>query len=233
MGKHSGVFPATNLLALDPPSLLPTTTPYAGRRFITRLAPASAARAAPLPPPPPSRLARSSPARGSRFTRRRAMPSRAESRRSARSARLLALALGGALALGSASPATAASSNASCLADGSCGGDAAFPDGTPPSRDRPPTARREKTDPTPARPDPDAPAAHPPPASFVRFSPFGTETCENHVAIRDVHAFVRSSSAAPSDPDPLLPPSPSRRSTSRLRARVRFPLPPPRRTPSA
>ena len=39
-------------------------------------------RAQPLPPPPPpSRLARSSPARGSRFTRRRAMPSRAESRR--------------------------------------------------------------------------------------------------------------------------------------------------------
>ena len=84
----------------------------------------------------------------------------------------------------------------------------------------PPTARREETDPTPARPDPDAPVAHPP-ASFVRFSRLGPRPAR--ITSRSV-SFVRR----PRRPPTLTPssPLPSRRSTSRLRARVRFPLPP-------
>ena len=111
---------------------------------------------------------------------------------------------------GSASPATAASStNASCLADGSCGDAAAFPDGTPPSRDRPPTARREKTDPTPARPDPDAPVAHPPPRRSFVFPRLGPRRARITSRSETCARSFGSSSAAPSETlNPLLPPPP-------------------------
>ena len=136
------------------------------------------------------------------------MPSRAESRRSARSARLLALALGGALALGSASPATAASStNASCLADGSCGDAAAFPDGTPRAATvpRPPAAKRPTR--RPRAPTRTRRSPTPPRRSFV-FPRLGPRRARI-TSRSEMYARSSSPSAAPSETlNPLLPPPP-------------------------
>ena len=226
MGKHSGVFPATNLLALDPPSLLPTTTPYAGRRFITRLAPASRARSP--PPPPPRRVSRVPRPRAARGSRVGARCPPARSRGGARARRV-----------SSRSPSEARSRSAARR---------------PPRRPAPPTPAASRTD--RAATPPPSPTVRPraatvprPPAAKrpTRRPRAPTRTRRSPTPPRVVRSFfpvwdrdLRESRRDPRctrvrsfvvrgalrNPKPPPPPSPSRRSTSRLRARVRFPLPP-------